>query len=178
MRLLKDIPGSVLWLLENNPEATRNLRREAEARALDGSRLIFAPHMKLAEHLARHRLADLFLDTLPYGAHTTASDSLWAGVPVLTCMGATFAGRVAASLLHAVGMPELITGSLEDYAALALKLARDREGLTAIRTKLARNRDSYPLFDTARFTRNFEAALVMMHERQKNGQTPADFAVA
>ena len=98
MSLLKDVDGSVLWLLENNPEATRNLRREAQARAVDGGRLIFAPHMKLGEHLARHRLADIFLDTLPYGAHTTASDSLWAGVPVLTCMGASFAGRVAASL--------------------------------------------------------------------------------
>ncbi|HMI97693.1 MAG TPA: tetratricopeptide repeat protein [Micropepsaceae bacterium] len=178
MRFLKDIAGSVLWLLENNPEATRNLRREAEARAVDGSRLIFAAPMKLAEHLARHRLADLFLDTLPYGAHTTTSDSLWAGVPVLTCMGATFAGRVAASLLHGIGMAELITDSLEDYAALALKLARDQTELTAIRTKLARNRDTYPLFDTARFTRNFEAALAMMHERQKNGESPGHLAIA
>ncbi|HEX3486967.1 MAG TPA: tetratricopeptide repeat protein [Micropepsaceae bacterium] len=177
MRLLRDVDGSVLWLLENNPEATRNLRREAEARAVDGDRLIFAPLMKLAEHLARHRLADLFLDTLPYGAHTTASDSLWAGVPVLTCMGASFAGRVAASLLHAVGMPELIAHSLEDYAALALKLARDPTGLTALRTKLARHRDTYPLFDTARFARNFEAALATMHRRRENGEPPADFAV-
>jgi predicted O-linked N-acetylglucosamine transferase (SPINDLY family) len=178
MRLLKEIAGSVLWLLENNPEATRNLRREAEARGVDGSRLIFAAHMKLAEHLARHRLGDLFLDTLPYGAHTTTSDSLWAGVPVLTCMGTSFAGRVAASLLHAIGMPELITDSLEDYAALALKLARDQTGLAAIRTKLARNRDTYPLFDTARFTRNFEAALATMHERQKNGESPGHLVVA
>ena len=167
----------MLWLLENNPEATRNLRREAQARAVDERRLIFAPHIKLSEHLARHRLADLFLDTLPYGAHTTASDALWAGLPVLTCMGTTFAGRVAASLLHAVGMPELITGTLEDYATSALKLARDAAELAAIRTKLARNRDTFPLFDTARFTRNFEAALVTMHERRQNGRPPADFAV-
>ncbi len=178
MRLLKDVSGSVLWLLENNPEATRNLRREAEARAVEGSRLIFAPQVKLAEHLARHRLADLFLDTLPYGAHTTTSDSLWAGVPVLTCMGTSFAGRVAASLLHAIGMPELIAGSPDDYAALALKLARDQTALAAVRTKLARNRDTHPLFDTARFTRNFEAALATMHERQENGEAPGHFAVA
>ena len=178
MRLLKDVDGSVLWLLENNPEATRNLRREAEARAVDGSRLIFAPHMKLAEHLARHRLADVFLDTLPYGAHTTASDSLWAGVPVLTCMGTSFAGRVAASLLHAIAMPELITNSLEDYAALALKLAREQTELAAIRTKLAGNRDTCPLFDTVRFTRNFEAALATMHRRQQNGESRGHFAVA
>ena len=177
MSLLKDVHGSVLWLLENNPEATRNLRREAQARAVDGGRLIFAPHMKLGEHLARHRLADIFLDTLPYGAHTTASDSLWAGVPVLTCMGTSFAGRVAASLLHGIAIPELITNSFEDYAALALKLARDQTGLAAIKTKLARNRDTRPLFDTARFTRNFEAALATMHARQQSGEPPADFAV-
>lgn len=178
MRLLKDVDGSVLWLLENNPDATRNLRREAQERGVDGSRLIFAAHMKLAEHLARHRLGDLFLDTLPYGAHTTASDSLWAGVPVLTCMGTSFAGRVAASLLHAIGMPELITKSLEDYAALALKLARDQTRLAAIGMKLARNRETCPLFDTARFTRNFEAALATMHQRQQNGESPGHFAVA
>jgi len=175
MRLLKDVDGSVLWLLENNPEATRNLRLEAEARAVDGDRLIFAAQAKQAEHLARHRLADIFLDTLPYGAHTTASDSLWAGLPVLTCMGTSFAGRVAASLLHAIGMPELIASSLEDYAALALKLARDPTGLAAVRTKLARHRDSYPLFDTARFTRNFEAALATMHARRRNGEPPEHF---
>jgi predicted O-linked N-acetylglucosamine transferase (SPINDLY family) len=177
MRLLKHVEGSVLWLLENNPQATRNLRRQAQARAVEERRLIFAPHIKLAEHLARHRLADLFLDTLPYGAHTTASDALWAGLPVLTCMGTTFAGRVAASLLHAGGMPELIADTLEDYAASALKLACDAAELAAIRTKLARNRDTFPLFDTARFTRNFEAALVTMRERRQNGGPPVDFAV-
>jgi predicted O-linked N-acetylglucosamine transferase (SPINDLY family) len=177
MRLLKDVDGSVLWLLENNPEATRNLRLEAEARAVDGGRLIFAAHTKLADHLARHRLADIFLDTLPYGAHTTASDSLWAGLPVLTCMGTSFAGRVAASLLHAVGMPELIASSLEDYAALALKLARDPTGLAAVRSKLARHRGTYPLFDTARFTRNFEAVLAAMHARRRNGEPPEHFAL-
>jgi predicted O-linked N-acetylglucosamine transferase (SPINDLY family) len=177
MRLLKDVDGSVLWLLENNPEATRNLRLEAEARAVDGGRLIFAAQAQQAEHLARHRLADIFLDTLPYGAHTTASDSLWAGLPVLTCMGTSFAGRVAASLLHAVGMPELIASSLEDYAALALKLARDPTGLAAVRSKLARHRGTYPLFDTARFTRNFEAVLAAMHARRRNGEPPEHFAL-
>jgi len=178
MRLLKEVEGSVLWLLENNPEATRNLRLEAEARAVDEGRLIFAPLMNQAEHVARHRLAGLLLDTLPCGAHTTASDSLWAGLPVLTCIGTSFAGRVAASLLHAIGMPELIANSLEDYAALALKLARDQTGLAAIRAKLAGNRDTYPLFDTARFTRNFEAALATMHARRQNGEPCEHFAVA
>jgi predicted O-linked N-acetylglucosamine transferase (SPINDLY family) len=177
MRLLKETDRSLLWLLENNPDATRNLRREAEARAVDGNRLIFAPHAKLADHLARHRLADIFLDTLPYGAHTTASDALWAGVPVLTCEGSTFAGRVAASLLHAVGMPELIANSLEDYAGMAVRLARDPTELAGVRAKLARHRDTYPLFDTALFTRNFEAALATMHARRRNGQAPADLAV-
>ena len=125
MRLLKAVEGSVLWLLDDNPAAVRNLKREAEARGVSTQRLIFAPRRPVEEHLARHRLADLFLDTLPCNAHTTASDALWAGLPVLTCTGDTFAGRVAASLLSAVGLPELITDSLPSYEALAMKLARD-----------------------------------------------------
>ena len=124
MRLLAKTGGSVLWLLEDNPAAMRNLRREAAERDIDPRRLIFARRVKLDEHLARHRLADLFLDTLPCNAHTTASDALWAGLPVLTQLGDTFAGRVAASLLAAVGLPELITRSREEYEELALKLAR------------------------------------------------------
>jgi len=177
MRLLRAVEGSVLWLLESNQEATRNLRREAGERSVDGNRLIFAPRMELADHLARHRLADLFLDTLPYGAHTTTSDALWAGLPVLTCMGSTFAGRVAASLLHAADVTELITNSLGAYEALALNLARDESALKIIRTKLAANRDRKPLFDTARFTRHFESALTTMLERQHRGEPPAHFAV-
>src|SRR5205823_11863614 len=140
----------VLWLLETNSSAAQSLRNEAEARGVSAERLIFAPKLPLAEHLSRHAHADLFLDTLPYTAHTTASDALWAGLPVLTCLGETFAARVAASLLRAIGLPELVTTSLEEYEALALKLARDPQLLASIKDKLARNRNAYPLFDTAR----------------------------
>jgi predicted O-linked N-acetylglucosamine transferase (SPINDLY family) len=140
--------------------------------------LIFAAKVEnISDHLARQRQADLFLDTLPYNAHTTASDALWAGLPVLTCLGETFAGRVAASLLKAVGLPELITTSLEDYEALALKLAREPTLLAAIKAKLANNRDTCPLFDTARFTRHIEAAYTTMWERQQRGEPPECFAV-
>jgi protein O-GlcNAc transferase len=177
MRLLDQVDGSVLWLLEDNHAATRNLRREADARGIAPDRLVFARRVKPSEHLARHRAADLFLDTLPYGAHTTGSDALWTGLPVLTCRGSTFAGRVGASLLYATGLPELVTDSLDDYEALALKLARDRDASQMLKERLARNRDSCALFDTARFTRHFEAALTAMRERQRNGQAPAHFAV-
>jgi predicted O-linked N-acetylglucosamine transferase (SPINDLY family) len=127
--------------------------------------------------LARQRHADLFLDTLPYNAHTTASDALWAGLPLVTCLGETFAGRVAASLLKAVGLRELITTSLEDYEALALKLARDPTLLASIKAKLARNRSTHPLFNTARFTRHVEAAYTTMWQRQQNDASPQAFAV-
>ena len=178
MRLLRQVEGSVLWLLEGNAAAPRNLRREAAARGIAPERLVFAPRMKHEDHLARHRLADLFLDTLPYNAHTTASDALWAGLPVLTCLGTTFAGRVAASLLQAVGLPELITRSLGDYESLALQLANDATMLAAIKQKLARNRETFPLFDTDRFRRHIEAAYVAMWERYQRGEPPASFAVA
>ena len=141
------------------------------------SRLVFANRVGLEEHLARHRLADLFLDTLPYGAHTTASDALWAGLPVVTCLGTAYAGRVAASLLRALDMPELVANTLADYEGLALKLARDRGKLAAIKQKLARNRSGGALFDTGRFTRYLEAAYVHMYERANRGEPPADFAV-
>ncbi len=177
MRLLQQVEGSVLWLLEDNPTASRNLRREAAARGIAGERLVFAPRVKPAEHLARHPDADLFLDTLPYGAHTTASDALWSGLPVLSCFGTTFAGRVGASLLNAAGLQELVTDSLEAYEILALKLARDRDMLDNLRKKLALSRDTCALFDTARFTRHFEVALVAMRERQRAGQPPAHFRV-
>jgi protein O-GlcNAc transferase len=177
MRLLAATANSVLWLLGTNPTAERNLRSEAERRGIAPDRLIFAPRIAVADHLARHRQADLFLDTLPYNAHTTASDALWAGLPLVTCRGETFAGRVAASVLTAVGLPELITTSREDYEALALKLAHDPALLDGMKEKLRRNRDSYPLFDTARFTRHIESAYETMWRAHQDGRAPAAFAV-
>jgi predicted O-linked N-acetylglucosamine transferase (SPINDLY family) len=156
MRLLAQAPGSVLWLLARNLGARANLRREAEARGIDPARLVFAEAADLPLHLARHALADLFLDTLPYNAHTTASDALWCGLPVLTVRGRTFAGRVAASLLHAIGLEDLAAPDLAAYEGLALALAADPERLAALRGRLARNRDTHPLFDIARFTGNLE----------------------
>jgi predicted O-linked N-acetylglucosamine transferase (SPINDLY family) len=177
MRLLAATKSSVLWLIEANSTSMENLRREAERRAISPDRLIFAPRMPLAHHLARSSLADLVLDTMPINAHTTASDALQAGVPVLTCLGSTFAGRVAASLLKAVGLDELITSSLSDYEELALKLANDPSYLRALRERLARNRTTYPLFDTERFARHIEAAYTTMWERYQRGETPNAFAV-
>jgi predicted O-linked N-acetylglucosamine transferase (SPINDLY family) len=154
------------------------LGKEAERRGVSSKRIIFAPRLpEMSDHLARQRQADLFLDTLPYNAHTTASDALWAGLPVVTCLGDTFAGRVAASLLNAVGVPELITTSLEDYASLALKLAHEPSLLAAIKGKLARNREVHPRFDTARFTRHLEAAYTTMWQRYQRGEPPAAIAV-
>ena len=176
MRLLQAVPGSVLWLSEANGAARANLRQATESASVAADRLIFAPRMvDVADHLARQRHADLFLDTLPYNAHTTACDALWAGVPVLTCIGTTFVGRVAASLLKAVGLDELVTHSSADYESLALKLARDRTALAFVRDKLARNRNTSPLFDTARTTRQIEAAYTMMWERYQRGE-PARLA--
>jgi predicted O-linked N-acetylglucosamine transferase (SPINDLY family) len=177
MRLLRDYAGSVLWLFEDNVVAAQNLRREAAARGVAAERLVFAPRMMPPEHLARTRLADLFLDTLPYNAHTTASDALWMGLPVITCPGTTFPSRVAASLLHAIGMPELVTSSLMEYEDLARVLAKNPERLAAIRATLARNRDVEPMFDTARFTRYLEAAYTGMWEQQQAGRAPESFAV-
>ena len=174
MRLLKQVEGSVLWLKDHDALASRNLRLEAGRRGVAPERLVFAPAVPLvANHLARYRQADLFLDTLPYNAHTTASDALWSGVPVLTCLGATFAGRVAASVLKAIGLDELVTRSLEDYEALALKLARDASYLASVKQKLARNRETFPLFDTERATRQIESAYVMMWERYQRGEMPS-----
>jgi protein O-GlcNAc transferase len=178
MRLLKAAEGSVLWLLDDNPASVRNLKRQAEARGVSAQRLVFAPRRRLEDHLARHRLADLFLDALPCNAHTTASDALWAGLPVLTCTGETFAGRVAASLLSAVGLPELITESLASYEALAMRLARDPAALSAVKANLAEQRDVAPLFDTMRFTRNLESAYLTMWERAQSGMPAESFAVA
>jgi predicted O-linked N-acetylglucosamine transferase (SPINDLY family) len=173
MRLLTGIDGSVLWLLESNAAAMRNLRREALARGAAAERLVFAPRVPLAAHLARHRHADLVLDTIPYNAHTTASDALWAGVPIVTCLGETFAGRVGASLLNAVGLPELVAPNLAAYESLALALARDPPRLAALRTKLAANRATAPLFDARRFARDLEALYASMVERYRAG-APTD----
>jgi protein O-GlcNAc transferase len=164
MRLLHKVEGSVLWLFESNTIAADNLRKEAQARGISDNRLVFAPHMPLDEHLARHRLADLYLDTFYHNAHTTMSDALWAGLPAITRCGEKFASRVAASLLNAIELPELITYSHADYEALALELALKPQKLSAIRQKLAQNRTTTPLFDTALFTRNIESAYIKMLE--------------
>jgi predicted O-linked N-acetylglucosamine transferase (SPINDLY family) len=179
MRLLDAVEQSVLWLPENNPAAMRNLIHEAKARGLAPGRIVFAPPVPGHEnHLARLSLADLFLDTLPYNAHTTAIDALWAGVPLLTLEGNSFAGRVAASALEAAGLPELIASTADEYEAAALRLARDPEALAALKAKLAQNRLTCPLFDTASFARHLESAFVTMWERQQRGEPPASFAVA
>ena len=172
MRILRQVEGSVLWLLHDNDMAAANLRDAAAQHGVAPARLVFAQRLPLAEHLARHRLADLFLDTLPYNAHTTASDALWAGLPVLTRTGATFAGRVAASLLHAVGLPDLITATAEEFEDKAVALAGDAEALAAFRQRLAHNRMAAPLFDTTRFTRNLEAAYHAMFGRWQAGLPP------
>lgn len=177
MRLLEAVPRSVLWLLESNHLVERNLRFEAEKRGVDPDRLVFAPIVAPADHLARHRHADLFLDTLPCNAHTTASDALWAGVPVLTCTGNVFAGRVAGSLLAAIGLPDLVTASTEDYEKTAVALAGDSERLAKLRATLQQNRDASPLFDLSAFTRDIETAYVRMWEVWRAGQKPAGFAV-
>jgi protein O-GlcNAc transferase len=177
MRLLKSVEGSVMWLLRDNAEAASSLRKEASAVGIDPARLVFADRWPGDEHLARHRLADLFLDTLPYNAHTTASDALWSGLPVVTCRGQAFAARVAASMLHAVGLSELVTDRLEDYEAMALRLARDRELLGGFRERLARNRLSFPFFDTKRFVGHIEAAYTTMWKRWQRGERPRSFSV-
>jgi protein O-GlcNAc transferase len=171
MPLLREIDGSVLWLMASNPSVPDNLRREAASRGVSPERLIFAPFAPTDEHLARHRLADLFLDTTHYNAHTTACDALWAGLPVLTCTGDTFTSRVATSLLNAVGLPELAVTSLEEYAGLALHLAQD-SALATIKSRLAANRDTTALFDTARLTRHLEAAYATMVDRSRSGKLP------
>ncbi len=169
MRILRRVNGSVLWLLQDSSAAAHNLRREAQDRGVNPLRLVFAQRLPVQEHLARHRAADLFLDTLPYNAHTTASDALWAGLPVLTRPGEAFASRVAASLLAAVELPELITRTADDYEALAVELATDPARLNALRQKLDRNRLTTPLFDTALYTRHIETAYTMMMDRYHAG---------
>jgi len=177
MRLLRKIEGSVLWLLKGNKWAVANLRKEALRQGIDPSRLIFADLLPHAEHLARHKHADIFVDTFNYNAHTTAVDALWAGLPVVTKQGNQFAARVAASLLTAVGLPELITQNETDYEALILDLATSPHKLQALREKLAINRLTQPLFDTQRYTRDFEAGLTAAFDLYYTDQDPQDIWV-
>lgn len=176
--ILRQTPGAVLWLMDGPPQAVANLRQAALAGGVAAERLIFAPPLPLSRHLARHRLADLFLDTLPYNAHTTASDALWAGLPVLTRRGNTFAGRVAASLTAAAGLPEMAVDDREAYVAAALRLAADPAALTALKDRLAALRLTCPLFDDARFARHLEAAFAAMHADRLAGRQPRRFRVA
>ncbi len=178
MGLLRAVPGSVLWLLEGNRFVSGNLRREAVARGVAAERLVFAPRLPMPEHLARHRLADLFLDTCPVAAHTTASDALWAGCPLLTMAGQTFVSRVAGSLLQTIGLPELIVQTLAEYEETALHLAREPARLLELRARLASNRLTCGLFDGARFARHVEQAYERMWEIYTSGGKPRAFEVA
>ena len=177
MRILHAVPNSVLWLLKDEPETEANLKHQASTAGVDASRLIFAERRSIPEHLARHMLADLFLDTLPYNAHTTTSDALWTGLPVLTCMGQSFASRVAASLLNACGLTELITESRADYEKLAIELACHPTKLATIRAKLIANRDKHPLFDTVRYAKNLETAFETIIQLANDNKPSESFTV-
>jgi predicted O-linked N-acetylglucosamine transferase (SPINDLY family) len=178
MAILRDVEGSVLWLVGNIEAVRRNLAREATRRGIDPARLVFARRLPTDRHLARHALADLFLDTLPYNAHSTGQDALRTGLPVLTCIGRAFPARVGASLLHAVGLPELAVPTLEEYRALAVALACDPARLAAVKAKLRRNLATHPLLDTALFARGMEFAFRTMWEIWQRGERPRSFAVA
>ena len=169
---MKKVEGSVLWLFEGNPTAKANLIKEAASRGIESHRLVFSGHIENSEHLARQSLADLFLDTLPYNAHTTSSDALWAGLPVLTLMGQSFASRVSASLLTAIGLPELITQTQEEYENLAIELATNSEKLFAIKNQLKANLLTEPLFNSQLFTRHLEAAYAHAYERYQDNLSP------
>jgi protein O-GlcNAc transferase len=177
MRLLSAVPGSALWLVEANALMKDNLRCEAVRRGIGAERLAFAPRLPMPEHLARIGLADLFLDTLPYSAGAMANEALWAGLPVLTCAGETYVGRMAGSILTAAGLPELITASLEEYEALAVRLATEPGQLVGLRQKLESNRSTMPLFNIARFTRDLEAAYAHMWETWRSGRAPTTFSL-
>jgi predicted O-linked N-acetylglucosamine transferase (SPINDLY family) len=177
MRILSRVDGSVLWLLGDNPGMIHNLQREAAARGIAPERLIFADRIDVPHHLARHRAADLFIDTLPCNAHTTGSDALWAGVPLLTCAGDSFAARVAASLLRAIGLPELIAETPERYEEMAIHYARHPDLLSDIRRRLNQNRLTEPLFDTPRYCRDLEAALAGIYGRQQAGDPPNNLRI-
>ena len=169
--------NSVLWLIEGNAEATLNLKKEFKIRNIDSSRLIFAKRMKLEDHLARHKNADLFLDTFPYNAHTTASDSLWAGLPVLTFLGNTFPGRVAASLLRALDLPEMITYSENEYIDKAEDFAFNPKKLKLIKDKLNFNKFTKPLFNSELFCRNLENTFKIIFDKYNKGLAPEDISL-
>ena len=177
MRILAQVPDGVLWLLDFHPRFAENLRREAEAQGVAASRLVFAPFVPISAHLSRLALADLALDSLPYNAHTTGSDALWAGTPLLTCKGTAFAGRVGASLLTSAGLKELVTENEADFENLAVRLAREKALLKSFRDRLAQNRLTMPLFDTGLFTRYLETAYETMLDRWERGEKPDSFAV-
>ncbi|MDP1680622.1 MAG: tetratricopeptide repeat protein [Burkholderiales bacterium] len=177
MQILQETPNSVLWLLESNALASDNLRLAAQAHGVDPARIIMAPKKPLPEHMARYRVADLALDTFPYNSHTTASDALWVGCPLITCMGETFASRVAASLLRAAHLPECVAHSFEEYAALVIKLATNRELLSSLRARLTLHRSTVPLFDAPTLVRNLESAYVRMLEQWMSGEPPRGFDV-
>jgi predicted O-linked N-acetylglucosamine transferase (SPINDLY family) len=173
-RILNGAEGSVLWVQNPGKIPLENLSKAFESAGIGASRVIFAAKLpNLSDHLDRYRLADLFLDTAPYGAHTTASDALWAGLPVLTRPGKSFASRVASSLLHAIGLPELIAETAESYEALAIALARNPEKISALKVKLATNRFTHPLFNTALFAQRIESAYAAVYERYQN-ELPID----
>jgi len=177
MRILANTHGSVLWILESNKEFAQHLRQAALERGIQSNRIIFAPIVRADQHLARMTLADLFLDTLPCNAHTTASDALWAGLPLVTCCGKAFAGRVATSILKAMNLPELVAGNLKDYEALAIDLANDSGKLLRIRKAIGLRRHGSALFDTARYTRHLEAAYRKMWDIYQSGGAPQNFGV-
>ena len=177
MQILQNTPNSVLWLLESNALASDNLRHAAQTHGIDSSRIVMAPRKPLPEHMARYRVADLALDTFPYNSHTTASDALWVGCPLLTCMGETFASRVAASLLRAAHLPECVAHNFEEYAALAIKLATDKTLLNSLRARLSLNRSTLPLFDAPAMVRDLETAYVRMLEQWMSGEPPHGFDV-
>jgi protein O-GlcNAc transferase len=177
MKILKEIPGSVLWLLGGSDIAEKNLMQEAEFRGISCNRLVFGKKIPREDHLARLRLADLALDTRIVNGAITTSDALWSGVPVITLQGSHFASRMSSSILSATGLPEMVTHSLDDYENLAIRLANERNQLKAIRQKLVRNRLSVPLFDTELFVRNLEIALEKMWSDYRSGDTPRPIRV-
>jgi predicted O-linked N-acetylglucosamine transferase (SPINDLY family) len=180
MRILQRVPGSVLWLQGGGQEGVKeNLRREAGARGVDPARLVFATRIEsMADHLARHRAADVFLDTLPFNAQTTAVDALWAGLPVLTCLGQGSFGRVAGSVLMALGMEELVSQDWQGYEAQAVRIGLESGYAKSLKDKLERNRKEAPLFDTARLTRHMESAYEQMHQGVQQGLGPDGFEVS
>jgi protein O-GlcNAc transferase len=178
MRIIQRVPGSVLWIPESPKAVADSIRSEAEARGVAAERVIFAPRIDPRDaHLSRYQLADLFLDTLPFNAHATATDALWAGLPLLTCMGRTFPGKVAAGMLHAVSLPELITRDLREYEEKAVSLTQPGSELPRLRERLITGRATHPLFDLPRYRASLERAYERMVANADAGQAPASFYV-